>query len=294
MRERGLYRWSSMFVFMGPAIIIFSLFVVIPIIMSIFYSFFEWDAISPRIYTGLDNYVQLIQDPIVWKALKNSILLTVFALIIQLPVGLFLAVLLSYGLKGSNLFKTVYFIPVMLSTAVLGILWGQIYDPNFGLLNHFLMQIGLEKWTQVWLGDPNYALGSVITVVAWQYIGFYVVVYFSALQNVPDEVLESARIEGASEWKILLQIRIPLIWHVITFTVLNCVVNSLKYFDLIWIMTQGGPNNESEVIASYMMKNAFTLFDYGYGSTISTFLFVFGLTVALLLSRLLKREAITY
>ncbi len=289
MRETGLQRWTSGLFFMGPALAIFSFIIIVPIIMSIYYSFFEWNAISPKVFNGLENYKRLLADEVVWTSLKNSALLTLGALFIQIPVGLFLAVLLSYKLKGSNFLKTVYFTPVMLSTAVLGILWGQIYDPNFGLINNFLIKLGLENWTHAWLGEEKYALASVIAVVAWQFIGFYVIVYFAALQNVPEEVLESARIEGASEWQILFRIRIPLIWHVITFTILNCVINSLKYFDLIYIMTGGGPNNSSEVLASYMMKNAFTLMDYGYGSAISTFLLLFGLVIAFILAKVLGK-----
>ncbi|HTG69236.1 MAG TPA: sugar ABC transporter permease [Candidatus Udaeobacter sp.] len=289
MREKGLQRFTGGLFFMGPALAVFLGVIIIPILMSMYYSLFQWDGISPKLFNGLDNYIRLAQDAVVWTALRNSLYLTLGALVIQLPVGLLLAVLLSIGLKGSNLLKTVYFTPVMLSTAVLGILWGQIYDPNFGLLNNLLIKLGLESWTHAWLGEEKTALLSVIAVVAWQFIGFYIVVYFAALQNISDEVLESARVEGAGEWKIFYKIQIPLIWPAITFTVLNCVINSLKYFDLIYIMTSGGPNHSSEVLASYMMSNAFKLMDYGYGSTISTFLLVFGLVLALVITKLLGK-----
>lgn len=289
MQETGFERWSSRLFFMGPALIIFLMVIIIPISMSIYYSFYQWDGMSARVFNGIDNYTRLVNDPVVWIALRNSLYLTLGAFIVQLPMGLLLAVLLDYKLKGSNFMKAIYFVPVMLSTAVLGILWGQIYDPNFGLVNNLLINMGLENWTRAWLGEESTALLSVIAVVAWQYIGFYVVVYYAALQTIPEEVLESARVEGASELQILFRIRIPLIWHVITFTILNCVINSLKYFDLIYIMTNGGPNHSSEVIASYMMKNAFNLMDFGYGSTISTFLLVFGLGLAVILAKLLSK-----
>ncbi len=289
MREKGWKKAAGGVFFMGPALAIFIGIILIPIAMSIFYSLHQWDGISPKVFNGAGNYMHLLNDPIVWKALLNSLYLTLGALLIQLPVGLVIAVLLSIGLRGSNLLKTIYFTPVMLSTAVLGILWGQIYDPNFGLINSLLTNIGLGSWTQAWLGDESTALLSVIAVVAWQFIGFYVVVYFAALQNISDEVLEAARMEGASEWKIFYQVQIPLIWPTITFTVLNCVINSLKYFDLIYIMTNGGPNHSSEVLASYMMTNAFKLMDFGYGSTISTFLLLFGMVLALVIHKLLSK-----
>lgn len=288
MHEKGIKRLGSQMFFTGPALLIFTGIIIIPILMSIYYSLFHWDGVSPKIFTQLDNYKRLIEDPILWTSLKNSTYLTIGALCIQLPLGLFFAIILSYKLRGSNFFKSIYFTPVMLSTAVLGILWGQIYDPNFGLLNNLLMQLGLSDWTHTWLGEESTALGSVIAVVAWQFIGFYIIVYFGALQGISDEVMEAARVEGASEWRIIFNIQIPLIWPTITFTVLNCVINSLKYFDLIYIMTGGGPNNSSEVIASYMMKNGFRLMDFGYGSTISTFLLLFGLVLAFIINKSLS------
>ncbi|WP_139993534.1 carbohydrate ABC transporter permease [Paenibacillus paridis] len=289
MNETGASRLGSRLFFMGPALLIFLAVIIVPISMSIYYSFFQWDGVSAKVFNGFGNFNQLFHDPILWIALKNSVYLTLGALFIQLPVGLFLAIVLGYKLRGSNFMKTIYFTPVMLSTAVLGILWGQIYDPNFGLLNNLLVQLGLDQWAHAWLGDEATALGSVIAVVAWQFIGFYIIVYFGALQGISDEVLEAARVEGAGEWKIIFSIQIPLIWPTITFTVLNCVINSLKYFDLIYIMTGGGPNNSSEVLASYMMKNAFRMMDFGYGSTISTFLLLFGLCLALIISKVLGR-----
>ncbi|WP_141502113.1 carbohydrate ABC transporter permease [Paenibacillus luteus] len=289
MNETGASRLGSRLFFMGPALLIFLAVIIVPISMSIYYSFFQWNGVSAKVFNGVGNFNQLLHDPILWISLKNSVYLTLGALLIQLPVGLFLAIVLGYKLRGSNFMKTIYFTPVMLSTAVLGILWGQIYDPNFGLLNNLLVQLGLDQWAHAWLGDEATALGSVIAVVAWQFIGFYIIVYFGALQGISDEVLEAARVEGAGEWKIIFSIQIPLIWPTITFTVLNCVINSLKYFDLIYIMTGGGPNNSSEVLASYMMKNAFRMMDFGYGSTISTFLLLFGLCLALIISKVLGR-----
>lgn len=288
MIESRKQRIASGIIFMSPALIIFSVIVIIPILVSAYYSLFDWNGISAKVFRQFDNYKRLLADPIVWKALKNSVYLTLGAFLIQLPIGMLLAVLLTQKIKGSNLLRTLYFLPVMLSTAVLGILWGQIYDPNFGLLNHLLTKLGLENWTHAWLGDPKTALFAVIAVVGWQYIGFYIVIYFTALQGISEEVLESAKIEGAGQWRIFFKIQLPLIWPTLTFTILNCVINSLKYFDLIYIMTGGGPNHASEVLASYMMTNAFRLMDYGYGSAISTFLLVFGMLLAFVVNRLLR------
>ncbi|QJC50985.1 sugar ABC transporter permease [Paenibacillus albicereus] len=294
MLEKGWRRALGGTVFIGPAGLVYLLMVLVPIFMSFYYSLFQWNGIAPKVFAGADNLRRLLEDEMIRKTLWNSVKLTFWAVAIQLPVGMLLAVLLSGRIRGGNFFKTVYFFPVMLSTAVLGILWGQIYDPNIGLLNQALTHLGLDSWAQTWLGDERTSLGSVIAVVAWQYVGFYVVVYFSALQNVPEDLTESATIEGAGPLQLLLRIKLPLIWPVITFTILNAVVNSLRYFDLIYIMTAGGPNGSSEVIASYMYKQAFQFLDYGYGSAVSVFLFAFSLLIALLLGRLMRRETVQY
>jgi raffinose/stachyose/melibiose transport system permease protein len=290
MLETGLSKWTSRIVFMSPAVLIYGVMVLIPIALSFYYSFFDWNGISPKVFSGLHNWIKLLSDEPVRLALIHSFQLTFWALVIQLPIGLLLALLLNTKIRGSNFFKTVYFFPVMMSSAVLGIMWSQIYDPNIGLINSFLKNVGLDSWIHVWLGEEKYALGAIIAVVAWQFIGFYVVIYFAALQSIPEDIVESATIEGASEWQLLVFIRMPLIWHVISFTILNCVINSLRYFDLIYIMTQGGPNNSSEVMASYIFKQAFQFLDYGYGSALSAFLFIFSLLLAIVLGRLMSRE----
>ncbi|MEK3885020.1 sugar ABC transporter permease [Paenibacillus sp. PL2-23] len=293
--EKGVKGWINRIVFMSPAMLIYLIFMIIPIIYSFYYSIFQWDGVSDKEFIGFDNYFNLTKDAVIYKTLMNSGLLTFWALVIQLPVGLLLAVLLSRQIKrGIRFFKTVFFLPVVLSTSVVGVLWGLIYDPNVGLLNQVLSAVGLDEWTRVWLGETESALNSIIAVVSWQYIGFYMVVYYAALQNVPDDVLEAAKIDGASEYRLLFQIKIPLIWHVINFTIIYCIVNSLKYFDLIYIMTNGGPNGSSEVIASYMFKQAFRFYDFGYASTISIFLFLLGVLLAIVLNKLFRREAVEY
>jgi raffinose/stachyose/melibiose transport system permease protein len=290
MLETGYSKWTSRILFMSPAVIVYGMMVLIPIALSFYYSFFDWNGVSPRVFSGLHNWIRLLSDEPVRLALIHSFQLTFWALVIQLPIALLLALLLQTKIRGSNFFKTIYFFPVMMSSAVLGIMWGQIYDPNIGIINTFLSKVGLDSWAHVWLGEEKYALAAIIAVVAWQYIGFYVVIFFGALQGIPDDLVESATIEGASPWQLLVFIRMPLIRHVISFTILNCVINSLRYFDLVYIMTQGGPNNSSEVMASYIFKQAFQFLDFGYGSAVSALLFIISLLLAIVLGRLMRSE----
>ncbi len=280
--------------FVAPAFSIFLVFMIVPIVLSFQYSFYQWNGVESKVFIGFSQFKQLATDDILITAIKNSLVLTFWAVLIQIPLGMVLALTLSGKLRCKALFQTVFFLPVILSTAVLGILWTQIYDPNIGLINQFLTLIGLGQYTQVWLGDPDLAFGAVIAVVGWQYIGFYMVIYYSALQNIPQELIEAATIDGAQGWYILSKIKIPLIWHVISFTMVFALVNSLKYFDLIYIMTDGGPNHASEVMASYMMKQAFRFFDFGYASTIAVVLFVLGTSLAFLCNTIMKKESIQY
>lgn len=293
--ENRKQRVISRIIFVTPALAIFGIFLLIPILLSLYYSFFSWDGLNPMKFNGVQNFVAMFQDNLLMESVKHSFILTFWALLIQLPMGLILAVLLSSEkLLGRRLFKTVYFMPVILSTSVLGVLWGLIYEPNIGLLNNLLGALGLESLQHVWLGDQTTALGAIAAVVGWQYIGFYMILFLAGLQGVPDEIIEAADLDGASKFRVLWSIRIPLIRHVISFAVINCVVGSLKYFDLIYIMTSGGPNNSTEVIASVMFKQAFRFSDFGYASSISMLLFVMGLLFAFVLSKLFKSEPVQY
>ncbi len=280
--------------FVGPGCFIFFIFMILPIFLSFQYSFYQWNGVSNKAFAGVSHFKELLSDEILFTSIKNSFVLTFWAILIQVPLGMLLALALSSQIRFKRIFQTVFFLPVILSTAVLGILWGQIYDPNIGLLNQFLTLIGLEQYVQVWLGDPNLAFGAVIAVVGWQYIGFYMVIYYAALQNIPVELIEAATIDGANRWYVFSRIKLPLIWHVISFTMVYALVNSLKYFDLIYIMTDGGPNHSSEVMASYMMKQAFRFFDFGYASAIAVVLFVIGTTLAVLCNRIMKKDHIQY
>lgn len=180
-----------------------------------------------------------------------------------------------------------YFLPVVLSSSMIGILWGQIYDPNFGLLNGLLEAVGLKQLQQIWLGDMKLALGCIIAVVVWQFIGNYILIYYTALHNISEDVLESARLDGAGVLKLFRYIELPLMWPVIRLTLILATVNSLKYFDLVYIMSNGGPNHASEVLASYVVKNAFNSMRIGYANTVAVLLLVLGIFFIVLYNKIL-------
>jgi raffinose/stachyose/melibiose transport system permease protein len=271
--------------FIAPALLIYLLYFLLPIPMSGFFSFFKWDGISPtRDFIGLRNWGELFRDHVFWWSVRNNILLVVFSIGIQLPVGLLLGLFISSGLKGTRAFKLLYFTPMMISAVAIGITWKFIYEPNIGLINQILTVLGRPQWTQGWLGETHLSLLSVMITISWQYIPYYMVIFAAALSGIAPELREAARMDGAGDLRLLVHVLLPLLWGTIRAAIILCLTGSLRYFALIFVMTEGGPNHSSELMATYMYKQAFSSFRMGYGSTIALFMFLisFGLTILVL------------
>lgn len=259
--------------FILPALVIYLFYFILPIPSSAYLSFFDWDGISANSnFVGLDNWKALLQDPVVWTSLKNNIILVFASIAIQIPMGLLLGVLISSKLKGVRLYKLLYFLPMMIASVAIALTWYQVFEPNFGLLNGLLNLIGLENWTRGWLGEEGFSLAAVIAVICWQFIPFYMVLFSAALAGISKDILEAAYLDGASKPQTFFFVTLPLLKSTIRIAIILALVGSLRYFDLIFVMTEGGPNHSSELLATYMYKQAFTSFKMGYGSTIATFL----------------------
>ncbi len=278
------------FLFLAPALFFFTLYIIAPIPVSFFYSLHNWDGISQRTFVGLRNWAELIKDPVFWRALRNNVILVVISIAVQLPLGIILAVLLTSGLRFTRLLKTVYFMPYLMSSVAIGMLWRYIYEPNFGLLNMFLEAIGKYHWIQDWLGDPKIVLYSVINAINWQFTPFYMILFMAALVGIPDELYEAARIDGASGWKAFWQITLPLLWPTVANGAILSLTGSLKYFDLIHVLSGGGPNHASELLATYMYKRSFQHFRMGYGSTIAVALFTIGFILSMIFIQVTRRR----
>ncbi|MGI9254932.1 MAG: carbohydrate ABC transporter permease [Thermomicrobiales bacterium] len=272
--------WATITLFLLPALAIYGVFVLYPIVQSIRYSLYEWSGISPGFdFVGLENYRTLLGDKVFWQALKNNLILVVASIAIQLPIGLALAMLLEARLRGWRVFRTIWFLPLLMSTVAIGLLWNYIYDPTFGLLNTLLHTVGLDSWQRGWLGEKETALGSVIAVICWQYIPFYMVLFIAGLTTIPGDLLEAARLDGAAGFRLFRTITLPLLRPVIRTAAILSLIGSLKYFDLIYVMTGGGPGDSTQLMATYMYKNAFTQFDMGYGSAIAVALFLIAFVI---------------
>ncbi|WP_134699387.1 carbohydrate ABC transporter permease [Ammoniphilus sp. YIM 78166] len=267
-----------------PALLLIMILIYIPIVLTGYYGLMKWDGIGQMTFIGLDNYTKLLSDQQFWKSTLHSFLLALFSAL-SLVGYLAVSLVLAAKIKGANLLRKIYLIPMLLSSVAIAQLWLKIYHPSNGLLNSFLISIGIDN-PPAWLAEPHLVLGAIFVPIIWQYAGFYILIYYAALKNIPDSVIEAAKIDGASPWQIAYKIKLPLIAGVIKVTIVLAIVGSLKYFDLIYVMTGGGPNGASEVIASYMYKQAFASYNFGYGSAIGFALLLFCLLVTLLIRKL--------
>lgn len=269
--------------YITPALFLVLALIYVPIIQTGYFGLMKWNGIGEMDFIGLKNYKVLMKDALFWKSALHSFLLALFSAL-SLIGYLFISIILASKIKGADLLRKIYLIPMLLASVAIAQLWMKIYHPSNGMLNTVLAAIGIED-PPAWLADANLALYAIIIPIIWQYAGFYILIYYAALKNIPESLVEAARIDGASPLQIALKIKLPLIMNVIKVTIVLAVVGSLKYFDLIYVMTGGGPNGASEVMASYMYQKAFKGFDFGYASAIGFFLLVICLVVTYIIRR---------
>ena len=291
MKNQLSYR-LSIFLFLLPALILFVGILIAPILMSGYYSFFDWNGFSEATFIGAQNYTELFSSKAIGfvKALKNSLLLAALSVFIQLPFSLLLALKLGKGMRGERAFLSVYFMPVLISTVVIGQLWLKIYNPEYGILNVFLRAIGREDWTRIWLGKKETALMACFIPMLWQYVGYHMLLMYAGVKSVPVDLREAAMLDGANEWEIDRFIIIPYIKPILKVSVIFAVTGSLKSFDLIYVLTNGGPLHATEVPSTLMINMLFLRNRYGMGSTIAVILIVLCFFFAMLISFLFREE----
>ncbi|KGE20225.1 carbohydrate ABC transporter permease [Paenibacillus wynnii] len=276
-----------------PSLLLIMGIIYMPIVLTGYYGLNEWNGIGKMTFIGLENYKHLIQDSTFWSSAFHSFELALFSGI-SLIGYLLIALVLSGKIKGANLLRKIYLIPMLLSSVAIAQLWMKIYHPTNGVLNTLLMSLGVDN-PPAWLAEPSIVLLALFVPIIWQYAGFYILIYYAALKNIPESLMEAARIDGANPWQIATRIKLPLMSEVIKVTIVLSVVGSLKYFDLIYVMTDGGPNGASEVMASYMYHKAFRSFDFGYGSAIGFFLLLVCLVATYLIRKATaSKETIQY
>jgi raffinose/stachyose/melibiose transport system permease protein len=288
--NKMLGKKSNVACFVLPALILFVSFSIIPLFISGTYSFFQYDGIGTMDFIGFGNYIRMFaEDRYFLKAISNSLLLVGASLLIQLPISLFLALVLARGVRGEKFFRTVYFLPVVISSMVIGQLWMKMFNSDYGLLNNLIRALGVPDFNYSWLSNPKTAFLSTLIPAVWQYIGYHLLIFYAGIKSISQDYYEAAQIDGASKWQVSTKITLPLLSPVIKTCVIFSITGSLRAFDLIYVMTGGGPNHASEVPATLMYNNLFRRGLYGYGSAQAFFIVIECLVFTFIVSRLFKK-----
>jgi raffinose/stachyose/melibiose transport system permease protein len=278
------------FLFLLPAIVLFLLFVVYPILQSIYYSFFNWKGFGPAVdFVGLDNFKNILADKVFMIALRNGFLIIALSLFAQLPLSLALAVLVGRDLPGRVIFRTIFFLPYVLSEVIAALMWLFILnpDPERGFINAVIEFFGGES--QAWLGNTDLVLLAIFAALTWKYFGYHMLLFMTGLQNIPADIEEAGRIDGANSFQNFIYITLPLLGSTIRTSVYLSVLGSIQQFILVWIMTKGGPVNASETMATYMYRFGFVRFQLGYGSAVAIYMFLLCLIFSLIYQRLTRQ-----
>lgn len=279
-------------VFLLPSLILFGVFVIYPIFRSAYFSLFNWNGLGPATdFVGLENFTRILSDKIFLKAVVNNLLIAALSLAVQLPLSLAIAIMVGRNFPGRGFFRTIFFLPYVLSEVITAIIWLGLFNPNpdRGFINALLVLLpGVDAIP--FIGDPNLVLFSIFIVLTWKYFGFHMLLYMAGLQNIPHEIEEAALIDGANRWQMIWNITLPLLGSTIRTSAYLSVLGSLQQFTLIWVMTKGGPVNASEVMATYMYRYGFVRFWLGYGSAVAIVMLLIALIFSLIYRHLLQRE----
>lgn len=255
-----------------PGFIIYAIFALFPILYNIYLSLFDTDLMSGSTFVGLKNYIDLFKDKTFTHAFLNNILMVIGSLIAHLPLAMFFANAIFKKIRGASFFQTVFFLPSVLCGVAVGLTWTFIYNGNYGLLNAFLKLIGLGSMAQVWLSNKHAALICIIIVVMWQFVGYHMVIQLAAMRNIDQSYYEAAEIDGATGWQQFKYITFPMIKPILKIDTVLIITGSLKYYDLVAVMTNGGPNHATELMSTYMYYQSFNIMRYGYASAIGVIL----------------------
>jgi raffinose/stachyose/melibiose transport system permease protein len=274
-----------------PALAVYVLFVLYPMVRAIWYSLYDWNGLGPlEDYVGLGNFERILNDNVFRMALRHNVTIIVLSLVIQLPVALAVALMIRDNIPGRAFFRTIFFLPYVLSEVITGVVWTFIYRPQNGVMNGILGAIWPGYEPQAILADTGMVLYAIFVVITWKFFGFHMILYLAGLQNIPSELEDAARVDGASSMRVLRDITLPLLGPTFRVSVFFSVLGSLQFFDLIWIMTKGGPVNASNTMATYMYTYGFTRFQLGYGAAVSLLIFGICFVFSILYQRFVMRR----
>ncbi len=278
--------------FILPALVLFGLLVLVPIAVAGYTSLFKWNGLGglPTNFIGLDNFTRMFGDEVFRGDLWRGLVLIVLSLVIQLPLALGIAMLLNQKMRGRAVYRMLFFAPYMLSEVITGVLFTMILSPDLGLANQVLRAIGLGAFEAEWLGDPSTVLLALFVVMTWKYFGFHMILYLAGRQGIPKEIGEAASIDGATAWEQFRYVTLPLLGPTIRISVFLSVIGAIQLFDLVWVLTSGGPIHSSETMAVTMFQSGFKRSQVGYASAVSVVMFIISLVFAIGYQRFVMRR----
>ncbi|MBQ4497289.1 MAG: sugar ABC transporter permease [Spirochaetaceae bacterium] len=288
--------WIAMAFLIVP-LVIFTFFVVLPVFKAAVYGLFRWNGMGPLTgpeagrktqFVGLENFKEILTDPIFWKSFGHNVKIIVLSVLIELPIALILALIISTKSKSNIALRTVFFIPYVVSEVIAGVVWTFIYSPQYGISTTFLAALFPAGTDFAFLGKPETVFNAIFIVVIWKYFGLYMILYIAGLQGISDDIREAAAIDGASPLQLNMFIIIPLLLPTIVVTLFFCIVGSLQTFDIIWAMGKGDPVNSAETMVTYLYKFGFRRSQMGYGSAIAIVIFVICVTFNAVYQKLIK------
>ncbi|GFN32830.1 carbohydrate ABC transporter permease [Paenibacillus xylaniclasticus] len=273
-------------IFVLPCLLLYVCLVFVPIFYSMYTSTFDWNGIGVKKYIGLDNYVDLLyHDKVFWPAVRHTLMFALFSML-EIPIALLVATLLNRYVRKPNFFVSAYFVPVILSVVIIGQLWKTIYNPASlgGMINQTLDSLGLHSWTHSWLTEPDFAMYALYFVALWQYLGYHLLIQYTGISNIPTEIYEAAKIDGADGFKADWYITFPLVVPIFKISIILAFIGSLQSFDMIMVMTGGGPAHATDVIATHMYNMSFLSSKFGYGSAIAIILVIVCLVATVIIN----------
>lgn len=262
-----------------PTVIVYCLYIIFPIGIAVYFSFTKYSGIGKARFSGLANYRRLFSDPTFWLAFKNTMIIFVAAFLLLLVGAFLIALLLNNHLKYADLNKALIFSPAIIAPIIVGIIWVYILDPEVGIINAVLDQLGLENWKQQWIGGSTLSPYSMAVIYFWQQLGYLVTIYIAGLRMIPGDVLEAVQIDGANGWQRLRYITVPLMKSTISTVAVLLITGIFKIFEIVQQTTGGGPNHVSETLVTYSYSTTFTNGEYGYGMSLATITFVVSLMI---------------
>ena len=287
---RRFGRRTTIALLLSPALVLYVVFVFVPILQGIFYSLFKWNGLKPLTdFVGLANYQKALADPLFTHAVGNNLLIVVLTMFVQIPIALGLAVFLNERFPGRAVFRVIFFLPYVISEVITGTLFYLLLQPN-GAFNSGLEAVGLGAFAQDWFGSLTLVMPTMFAVITWKYFGFHMIVLLAGLQNIPRELEEAAKVDGATSWQAFRGITLPLLGPTLRVSVFLSIIGSLQVFDVVWATTRGGPVHASDTMATYMIDFGFQRQQLGYGSAVSVLLFLMCFAFALLYQRFVLRR----